>query len=143
MSDMVLNADSAHRLMARLAEIQSLSTASYLMLCTTSGTQVAESGQFPGVDASIFCAMAAASWSSTGSMAQMIGEPGFRSVSHTGSTRLIHMVPVAPSALLVFLFSANEQLPRGFQSMATQWAESLQNDFAMLGGTSQVIPKRV
>ena len=141
MIDVVLSADAARRLMALLEQIHKDSRASDLLLCTPSGTQGAESGTFPGPDPSIFCALAAAAWSSTASMAQMIGEPGFRAINHVGHNTQIHLVPVDQRSLLIFLFG-QEQLPQEFHAQAAQWAATVQAEFSQMGGTSQVSSRR-
>jgi predicted regulator of Ras-like GTPase activity (Roadblock/LC7/MglB family) len=137
MSDLVISPRIALELSAKLSQIQELSTARYLMLGQLSGTLLAEAGSLVGTDSSVFCALGAAAWSSSASMAKQLKEPTCRSLNLISAEKVIHIVPVGEKTLMIFVFDS-EILPKGFRFLAWKWAEELDALLGMIGSSSRV-----
>jgi predicted regulator of Ras-like GTPase activity (Roadblock/LC7/MglB family) len=100
----VIQQQDAARIHEILAHFLSDSGAAEALLIDRGGQLLAMDGGSPALDAVSISALAAAAFSSTAAMAQLLGEPEFSVLFHEGAKRSIHVSTVEDEAILLAIF---------------------------------------
>ena len=101
---MVIQEQDAARIQATLATFLSESGAGEALLIDRSGQLLAVDGVARALDTVSISALAAAAFSSTAAMAQLLGEGEFTVLFHEGVKRSIHVSTVDEEAILLAIF---------------------------------------
>jgi predicted regulator of Ras-like GTPase activity (Roadblock/LC7/MglB family) len=102
----VIHETEAERIDAVLVGFLAESGASEVLLIDRSGQPLAQSGGASHDTISI-AALAAGAFSSTGAMAQLLGETEFSVLFHEGATRNIHVSTVDTATILLAIFDSH------------------------------------
>jgi predicted regulator of Ras-like GTPase activity (Roadblock/LC7/MglB family) len=100
----VIQQQDATRIHEILTRFIGESGAGEALLIDRSGQLLAMDGVSQAVDAVSISALAAAAFSSTAAMAQLLGEPEFSVLFHEGTKRSIHVSTVDDDAILLAIF---------------------------------------
>jgi predicted regulator of Ras-like GTPase activity (Roadblock/LC7/MglB family) len=100
----VIQQQDATRIHEILTRFIGESGAGEALLIDRSGQLLAMDGVSHAVDAVSISALAAAAFSSTAAMAQLLGEPEFSVLFHEGTKRSIHVSTVDDDAILLAIF---------------------------------------
>ena len=100
----VIQQQDAARIHEILTHFLGESGAAEALLIDRGGQLMAMDGGSPTLDAVSISALAAAAFSSTAAMAQLLGEPEFTVLYHEGTRRSIHVSTVDDEAILVAIF---------------------------------------
>lgn len=101
---MVIQEQDAARIQATLATFLGESGAAEALLIDRSGQLLAMDGVARALDTVSISALAAAAFSSTGAMAQLLGESEFTVLFHEGVKQSIHVSTVDEEAILLAIF---------------------------------------
>ena len=129
----VISADS-NDLYSRVEEIRTETEAEYILVAHPGGTVIAEAGTLPIGDSSIFAALAAATFSSTGQIAKLLGEKSFSNIVHNGKNRTVFMGSEDSNSVVIILFKSST-IPPEIHFKLPEYVAELQNSIAKLGGT--------
>jgi predicted regulator of Ras-like GTPase activity (Roadblock/LC7/MglB family) len=100
----VIQCEDAARIHEILTHFLGESGAAEALLIDRGGQLLAMDGGSPALDAVSISALAAAAFSSTAAMAQLLGEPEFSVLFHEGTKRSIHVSTVDDEAILLAIF---------------------------------------
>jgi len=100
----VIQEQDAMRIHEILSHFLSDSGAVEALLIDRGGQLMAMEGDSQALDAVSISALAAAAYSSTAAMAQLLGEPEFSVLFHEGTKRSIHVSTVDDDAILLAIF---------------------------------------
>jgi predicted regulator of Ras-like GTPase activity (Roadblock/LC7/MglB family) len=100
----IIQQQDATRIHEILTRFIGESGAGEALLIDRSGQLLAMDGVSQAVDAVSISALAAAAFSSTAAMAQLLGEPEFSVLFHEGTKRSIHVSTVDDDAILLAIF---------------------------------------
>ena len=100
----VIQQQDATRIREILTRFLGESGAGAALLIDRSGQLLAMDGVSQALDAVSISALAAAAFSSTAAMAQLLGEPEFSVLFHEGTKRSIHVSTVDDAAILLAIF---------------------------------------
>ncbi|MGH7306327.1 MAG: roadblock/LC7 domain-containing protein [Candidatus Rokuibacteriota bacterium] len=100
----VIQQQDAARIHEILTHFLRESGAAEALLIDRGGQLMAMDGGSPTLDAVSISALAAAAFSSTAAMAQLLGEPEFTVLYHEGTRRSIHVSTVDDEAIMVAIF---------------------------------------
>lgn len=113
MSDFAIYTADAAKIQALLEAYRQGTKAEYLLLCHRDGSVIAEVGTTTR-DSSTLAVLGTASFDSARQIGLMIGEPGFQSVSYTGTNRSVYISAVGESLLMVQVFPGG-RLPKSIE----------------------------
>ncbi len=102
--DMVIHEEDAARINDILSRFLTESAAAEVLLIDRSGQLLAMDGVARALDTVSISALAAAAFSSTCAMAQLLGETEFTVLFHEGAKRSIHVSTVDEAAILLAIF---------------------------------------
>lgn len=102
--DMVIHEQEAARIAQLLARFLGESGAAEALLIDRSGQLLAMDGVARALDTVSISALAAAAFSSTSAMAQLLGETEFTVLFHEGARQSIHVSTVGDEAILLAIF---------------------------------------
>jgi predicted regulator of Ras-like GTPase activity (Roadblock/LC7/MglB family) len=100
----VIQQQDAARIHEILSRFLGDSSAAEALLIDRSGQLLAMDGDAQALDTVSISALAAAAFSSTAAMAQLLGEPEFSVLFHEGTKRSIHVSTVDDEAILLAIF---------------------------------------
>src|SRR5213593_5176039 len=100
----VIQREDAARIHGILTQFLGDSGAAEALLIDRGGQLLASDGDAQALDAVSISALAAAAFSSTAAMAQLLGEPEFSVLFHEGTKRSIHVSTVDEEAILLAIF---------------------------------------
>jgi predicted regulator of Ras-like GTPase activity (Roadblock/LC7/MglB family) len=100
----VIQQQDAARIHEILTHFLGESGAAEALLIDRGGQLIAMDGDGQALDAVSISALAAAAFSSTAAMAQLLGEPEFSVLFHEGTKRSIHVSTVDDEAILLAIF---------------------------------------
>ncbi len=100
----VIQQQDAARIHEILAHFLGDSGAAEVLLIDRAGQLLAMDGDSQALDTVSISALAAAAFSSTAAMAQLLGEPEFSVLFHEGAKRSIHVSTVDEEAILLAIF---------------------------------------
>jgi predicted regulator of Ras-like GTPase activity (Roadblock/LC7/MglB family) len=100
----VIQQQDAARIHEILSHFLGDSSAAAALLIDRGGQLLAMDGDAQAIDAVSISALAAAAFSSTAAMAQLLGEPEFSVLFHEGTKRSIHVSTVDTEAILLAIF---------------------------------------
>jgi len=100
----VIQQQDAARIHEILTHFLGDSGAAEALLIDRGGQLLARDGDAQALDAVSISALAAAAFSSTAAMAQLLGEPEFSVLFHEGTKRSIHVSTVDDEAILLAIF---------------------------------------
>ena len=137
MSGLYVMPSNSSELTERLEEYRTSVLAEYILLAHTSGTVIAESGELPLGDASMFAALTAATFQSTGQIAQLMMEKNFAKIIQNGENRSLMMMNLTETSVTVLVFpTAN--IDQETQDIVLQWQEAIRETLIAIGGTQFV-----
>jgi predicted regulator of Ras-like GTPase activity (Roadblock/LC7/MglB family) len=137
MSSLFVISEDASGLYDRVEEIKSEIGAEFILVAHPGGTVIAEAGTLPVGDSSIFAALAAATFSSTGQIARLLGEKSFSNIVHNGSNRSVYMGAEDSSSVVIILFEGSSIAP-DIHFKLPEYVKELQTSISQLGGTQTV-----
>ena len=100
----IIQQQDAARIHEILTHFLGDSGAAEALLIDRGGQLLAMDGGSPALDAVSISALAAAAFSSTAAMAQLLGEPEFSVLFHEGTKRSMHVSTVDDEAILLAIF---------------------------------------
>jgi len=133
---MVIQAEDAARIQRVLAGFLTESGALEALLIDRSGQLLAMEGVTRALDTVSISALAAAAFSSTSAMAQLLGEPEFTVLFHEGVKRSIHVSTVDPETILLAIFD-----DRTTVGMVRLFAKEASRDVAAILAPARARPK--
>ena len=137
MKSVVIHEAEAGRIDAVLDRFLSESGASHALLIDRSGQSLAQRG-VAGCDTTSIAALAAGAFSSTGAMAQLLGETEFSVLFHEGATQNIHVSTVDAETILLAIFDAHTTV-----GMVRLFAREASQAIAAVLDESRAQPTRV
>ena len=137
MSDLILNQVESDDLMLVMNRVHDESSAHYTLLNHSAGNMIAELGEYPGDESSIFSALSSATYSSVSSMISGIGDELFDSMNLRGKKWTLCILPINSSAQLIFIFKS-DALPVLSKSAISDWRGSLDQVVQAFGGTQSI-----
>ena len=137
MSDLILNQEESDDLMVVMNRVHEESSAHYTLLNHSAGNIIAELGDYPGNESSIFSALSSATHSSISSMISSLGDELFDSMNLRGKKWTLCILPVNSDAQLIFIFKS-DALPVLSKSAIDDWRESLDKVVQAFGGTQRI-----
>lgn len=103
--DLVIHENEATRIAQVLASFLEESGASEALLIDRSGQLLASTGKTPSFDTVSISALAAGAFSSTGAIAELLGETEFSVLFHQGVRESIHVSTVDRETILLAIFN--------------------------------------
>jgi len=100
----IIQQQDAARIHEILTHFLNDSSAVEALLIDRGGQLLARDGDAEALDAVSICALAAAAFSSTAAMAQLLGEPEFSVLFHEGAKRSLHVSTVDDESILLAIF---------------------------------------
>ena len=137
MNDLILSEGESNKLMDVMNRVHQDANSHYTMLNHLAGNMIAEVGDYPGSDSSIYSALASATYSSISTMINAIGDQMFDSMNLRGQKWTLCIIPVNQSAQLIFIFDSNN-LPKLSKTSIQDWKEKLDEVIAVFGQTSKL-----
>ncbi len=137
MSDLFVISADASDLYSRVEQILSETGAEFILVAHLGGTVIAEAGSLPIGDSSIFSALIAATFSSTGQIAKLLGEKSFNNIVHNGQHHSLYMGGEDPNSVVVFLFPG-AVIPPEVHFRLPEYVSEIQGSISRLGGTQFV-----
>lgn len=134
---MVIHEEDAGRINQVLARFLAESRASEVLLIDRSGQLLAMNGVSRTLDTVSISALAAAAFSSTSAMAQLLGEPEFPALFHEGVKRSIHVSTVDDEAILMAIFDERTTV-----GMVRLFAKEASKSIGTVLAESRARPKR-
>jgi predicted regulator of Ras-like GTPase activity (Roadblock/LC7/MglB family) len=136
--DVVIQEDHAARIGGVLSRFLAESGASEILLVDRSGQLLAMDGVSLAMDTVSISALAAAAFSSTGAMAQLVGETEFTMLFHEGIRRSIHVSTVDDQAILLAIFDERTTV-----GMVRLFAKEAANSIGAVLAEARSRPKHV
>jgi hypothetical protein len=135
--DIIVYPQEAFKIQAALENAVELSLAEYVILNHKGGSVVAESGSVAPMDSSMIAALAAGSYSSTTTMATMLGQSAFKAIEYVGENKAVALAPCASHFLVIFMFGSAE-IPAQFKSNLEAIIAQIEPALSVIGQTSQI-----
>ncbi len=136
--DMVIHEEDASQINRLLSRFLGDSGAAEVLLIDRSGQLLAMDGVSRALDTVSISALAAAAFSSTSAMAQLLGESEFTVLFHEGPKQSIHVSTVDEAAILLAIFDERTTV-----GMVRLFAKEASKAVSAVLATTRARPKRV
>lgn len=137
MTDIILSADQSNNLTALLNKVHKESKAAFTLLNHSAGNTIAQAGEYPGPDSSMFSVLASASYASISSIISSLGDEMFDSMNLRCKKWTLCILPINMSVQLVFIFESTN-LPTLTKTLISEWKTNLEEVIHFFGQTSHI-----